>query len=684
MAKGKKQDDARHLWRIGMAPVAAVLLSVLADVQPASGGTPIALADGSMYESDLPVLYIDFDGRISDIKKKAYIDAHMKIAGNDTFGGTGSTLYDGAISIKGRGNTTWKRPKKPYKIKLDKKTNLFGFGKNKHWVLLANYLDESLMRNKVAYDLSHALGLAQMESTWVDVVMNGTYIGNYQLCEHIRVGASRIDIFDWDDVIDDSNERELAWLTDDHDRNITGGYIFELSDEYDEVSKFKTAAGLKVMVKTPEYLMTNKGMFSYVKSFWQSLENAWLSPDKLNEAGRSWTEYADIDSMVAYWLVQEIMGNIDAVYKSRYAYKDMDSPIVFGPVWDFDWSSGSAMVDDDPTGWKSTMGATTANFLKYWLTDAEFRAKAVVAYANLKEHLQHIVSPGGLLDSHYSYIVDSARRNEALWFFKRGFDGDFAAFRNFLSARISWLDGVLASETALEQSASALYQTTISATGPFAGNKKAEFVGRVLQGGKTIGTVTLQATKARKGYCGVSGKFADADGRRKTIGSKKIQTGTSPSLAILPVKVAGESNILAMRISDNAFLGMLGAYGVEGAKAEDRLPDGEYVFRMDAFPEEVGGYKISVEKLPLEATIAISGTKWTVDGTSEKGANSSLTLTGNKKAGVFSGKFKVYATKKKQKKTLTATISGVIINGQAHGVATLGRLGATSEVSIEK
>ena len=126
------------------------------------GDTSIMLSGGKTYESSLPVVYFELDGNASKISKESYVDAQMRIVGNAVYGGGGSLLYDGPVSIKGRGNTTWKLPKKPYKIKLAKKTDLFGFGKNKHWVLLANYQDESLMRNKVAYDLSKKLGLVQM------------------------------------------------------------------------------------------------------------------------------------------------------------------------------------------------------------------------------------------------------------------------------------------------------------------------------------------------------------------------------------------------------------------------------------------------------------------------------------------------------------------------------------------
>ena len=660
-----------------------LVFCLYATVQSLFGNTQITLASGITYESSLPVVYIDFAGKASAIKKNAYIDANMRILGNENYGGTGSSLYDGPISIKGRGNTTWRLPKKSYKIKLDKKTNLFGYGKNKHWVLLANYQDECLMRNKIAYDLSKELGLVQMESTWVDVVLNGEYIGNYQLCEHIRIGSSRIDIFNWDDVIGDTDETKLKWLTNDPTRNITGGYLFELSHEYDEITKFKTDSGLKVMVTEPEYLKTNKKMFSYVKDFWQSLEEAWLSPDKHNQAGISWKEYVDVDSMVAYWLVQEIMGNSDAVYKSRHAYKDKDAPIVFGPVWDFDWSSASAMVDANPTGWKVTLDHRVDNVFKYWLADAEFRSKAVAAYAKLKDYLYDMVESGGLLDYYRSYILASAYQNEARWFFRRGFEADFAAFQHFLSSRIWWLDSVLNSESSLARSVSPLYGTTLSPSGPFTGARNIEYVGKVLQGGMLVGTIKLKAGKAKaRGLSRVTGKFVGSDGRANRIAGKKIPVGDSPALAIMSTKVSGRPNTLAIRVSDHAFLGMLGAYGVEGTALE-LLPNGKYVFSMMPFAETAGGYQISLDELPLEKNVTITGTKWKIDNGSKGSSVAALKLTGSARGGVFSGKFKVLATKGKRKKTFTANINGVISNGMARGVATIKSLGVSCEVSLQ-
>lgn len=155
--------------------------------------------DISLYYSYLPVIYITTDKAYNAIGKGGYTDGYMKLAADveDQY------LYDGKIGIKLRGNSTARWDKRPFKIKLDTKTNLLGIdkeGPNKHWVLLANYIDPTLMRNKIINDFSYAIGMEYyMASENVVLIYNGKYYGVYQLCEHIRVDETRVNIFDWEE-----------------------------------------------------------------------------------------------------------------------------------------------------------------------------------------------------------------------------------------------------------------------------------------------------------------------------------------------------------------------------------------------------------------------------------------------------------------------------------------------------
>lgn len=75
----------------------------------------------------------------------------------------GSTVYAGGLKqIKGRGNSTWNYPKKPYQIKLADKADLLETGEapESTWVLLANYCDETLLHNTLTYALAQDFGLA--------------------------------------------------------------------------------------------------------------------------------------------------------------------------------------------------------------------------------------------------------------------------------------------------------------------------------------------------------------------------------------------------------------------------------------------------------------------------------------------------------------------------------------------
>lgn len=106
-------------------------------------------------------------------------------------------LYQGTGTIHLRGNSTAELPKRPFKL-IWRKSGLLGMGEKRHWVLLANAIDSTLLRDQLAYGLSADLGAEYfMDSRQVTLIYNGEYYGVYQLCEQIRVGKNRIDIYNW-------------------------------------------------------------------------------------------------------------------------------------------------------------------------------------------------------------------------------------------------------------------------------------------------------------------------------------------------------------------------------------------------------------------------------------------------------------------------------------------------------
>ena len=338
-------------------------------------------ATAEMFFSKLPVVYINTENGAPIVSKEDYIDAELIIQGNETYNSDTTTLYNGVTEIRGRGNSTWGQPKKPYKLKLDKKTDVFGMGKNKHWVLLANYLDESLLRNTLAYDLSGNMGMNQMSTVFVDVILNGDFIGNYQFCEQVRVDGTRVDVFDWEGFCEDSAGviadaegfskdltgdleeymlENMGWVTsgsvkfngvtytianypDMEIPSIDGGYLLELDEYYDEISKFKTEKNQPIMFKNPEFVNTNADMMAYVKTYIQAFENAVRADSYTAEYEGETVHYSelfDFQSLMDYWLINENFFNEELNKKSTYMYKEIDELVHMGPIWDMDWSSG--------------------------------------------------------------------------------------------------------------------------------------------------------------------------------------------------------------------------------------------------------------------------------------------------------------------------------------------------------
>ena len=165
-------------------------------------------------ESSFPVLYFNIDETLGTIKAmnddpdhdtECYGSVTVQVPEGYTSEYTSKPQSTQTLEleyIRGRGNSTWMADKKPYKVKLSKSTDLFGMGKNKHWVLLANRYDNSLIRNRMTYWLGNQLGMEfTPQCVPVEMVVNGEYYGSYLLSEQIRVAESRVAI---DDLEDDS------------------------------------------------------------------------------------------------------------------------------------------------------------------------------------------------------------------------------------------------------------------------------------------------------------------------------------------------------------------------------------------------------------------------------------------------------------------------------------------------
>ena len=475
----------------------SVDLNTFITVRASLKSTGATVAEKKIYCSKLPVVYINTEDGYGITSKETYKQATMKIQGNDSFNSTNTTLYDGGISIRGRGNSTWNMgySKLPYKIKLDSKTNLLGFGNSKHWALLANYMDESLLRNKTSYDLSGKMGMIYLKSTNVEVILNGVYAGNYQLVGNVRIDKSRVNIHNWEDVASDAAKaiakkegikgdakdaledymtEHLEWITsgslsyngktyqiEDYytdlpkdssgKTDVSGGYLFELDAYYDEVSKFHTKKNQPIMFKNPEFANTNTELFTAAQNYVQAVEDSINSEDyytTYNGEKKHYTDLVDLDSLVRYLMLNEFYWNTETMKKSTYMYKDLGGKLFIGPVWDMDWTSNSQISAGETSNYRAWMVVTRSaeaqanSWYKTLIGDPYFVTKLYECYKENRQNFEDIVKTGGILDQQKEYLLESGNANyQAGYLMHRStFESEVERLRTFLKNRLDWMD----------------------------------------------------------------------------------------------------------------------------------------------------------------------------------------------------------------------------------------------------
>lgn len=337
--------------------------------------------------------------------KEKYVNAKVVIVG-ETY-----TLEETSARIRLRGNSSLSAHKKSYKLKFDEKVDVFNFGSDKEWALISNYFDTSHMRNYYAYKLAQAMGIKySVDCKFVEVWLNGKNQGLYLFTETVKTGSQRVDI-------------EIDYTEDD----IEIPFLLELDMN---MSQEESAASNGVLdvdyfdVKIPHYRFdrysygtkypddfreenVTKAQYEYIKNYifgmYDSLEN------------NTFDQYIDIDSAINYYMLQEIMMNIDIDYSSIYMYKPVNEKLQFGPAWDFDISSGNCNYTIHPYGPNTLMkdvneGSRIINkLLEYELV----RTK----YLERLEEIGKVIIPAmeQSFDINYEILKDYANTDNLIW-----------------------------------------------------------------------------------------------------------------------------------------------------------------------------------------------------------------------------------------------------------------------------
>jgi hypothetical protein len=369
------------------------------------------------WQSVLPHIYIQTTNNAPIISKDNYLTATLTIDGKG-----GYSDINTSTAIKGRGNSTWGYPKKPYRLKLDSKTSLFGLPKAKNWVLLANYLDGTLMLNSVALKAGQLLNLPYTNNfVPVDVSINGKYVGCYLFTEQVEVSENRVSIED-------------------------GGTLLELDSYFDEDYKFKSANyQLPVNIKYPE--PTAQTSVTAIQQEFQGLENLIFDHTFPNN---NYLDYLDKDILVNFLIVANLTDNEELSHpKSTYIYKPKNGKYCMGPIWDFDWAygyEGTSVHFSSATRPLFSVNTSTRPGNKFFtrlLQDPTIKLLYKQKWAAFKVNKLPILLQ--FVDDYALQITQSKEKDYALW--KTGsanFTTDVAKLRQYLVNRATYIDNYVA------------------------------------------------------------------------------------------------------------------------------------------------------------------------------------------------------------------------------------------------
>ena len=343
--------------------------------------------------------------------------------------------YEGTGRIRGRGNSTWLwYPKKPYRMKLDEKASILGLAEEKDWVLLANYRDPTHLMNTFVFTAGNELGLPYTNhSRFVEVTLNGEYIGLYQLTEQVEQGKTRVNVADEGGLLISLDKDDGPELAPNESDNF-----------WSEVYR------MPICVKHPED--QSKEQLNAIKAEFALLEQAIKNHDY-----DAVDQLMDIQTFIDYMLLQELVYNVEVdAPRSIYMHKDKDGKWFMGPLWDFDagfdfdWSTmytghkyfrsyKELVLGTDPAN--RIGGYQVPKFFVDLFKNKRFVSEYKARWKEVKEWVMPVFWETTAL--YAEQAKEAMKRDLSKWPIDKIYSAEIKQMKNWLEARCNYLDTVI-------------------------------------------------------------------------------------------------------------------------------------------------------------------------------------------------------------------------------------------------
>ena len=284
----------------------------------------------------------------NDYFKAPKLEAYLELSNSESSTYSSSELYSGKILIKGRGNTSWHRPRRPYSIDLvtdsgdDNPAPLLGMGKDNEWTLITYWEDRSLMRIPISLWLGTKMnGLDfSSQSRYVELWIDGSYRGLYSLVEKVQRGNSRINV----KSLGSSEEDQI-------EPRVTGGYILEVVplDKMKREDENNTKIDIPGMensnhwyvFKYPKPQNVTPTQRNYIFQHLTEFKNV-LYGNNYTDPVKGYHKYIDVDAFIDWAILHDLSKGVDNLFHaSIFIQKDRNEKLRMTAPWDFDLSFGN-------------------------------------------------------------------------------------------------------------------------------------------------------------------------------------------------------------------------------------------------------------------------------------------------------------------------------------------------------
>ena len=429
------------------------------------GPTPSWFEAPFVFESsNLPIVIIETENGApipDDPKINGFIGVIYNGEGERNYLSDSFNEHSGPIGISKRGSSSQMFPKKQWAFETRDNqgapydVTMFNMAWDNDWVLYAPYSDKSLIRNVLAYQMGWDLGVYAPRTKLVEVVLNGSYEGVYVLTEKIKRKDGKVG----------SNDVEIE---ENEGNDITGDYILKLDKTtsggvvawYSPVPPYAGAnQAVGFQYHDPKFDELSVFQKNYIQDYITNFENALNGPNFL-DPNLGYKPYIDINSFIAFFLVNEISKNVDGYRISSFLHKLRTSEgglIHAGPLWDFNLAFGNADYCQGAyvSNWQMDFYQWCGGKVPFWwnkLTqDPAYTNDLHCKWLEMRQGVWHTDSLMQRIDSLALYLNEAQQRNFQRWDILNNYvwpnqyiGGSFSAeinyLKNWITTRITWMD----------------------------------------------------------------------------------------------------------------------------------------------------------------------------------------------------------------------------------------------------